>query len=658
MIILKNISLNNFLSHKSTDISLKEGDKLLLDGVSGSGKSSIIEALLWCLFGRGRVDNRSLVRRGAKEASVAVTLYDTEKKISYQIIRTATSTGKHSVGVLSGTDTFDEVGTGGVRDTEAYIVKLLGASYQLFVNSVVFPQDGVESFVSATGIRRKELLLEILKTAAVGEYLDKTKELIHDKEAYVMAEKATMASSIHLIETYDSKLVDLPHLLVREGSLEDQVKKSKGDLVLAEQAKVNIDSIYASVKDDEETLAKLKAKKWTTYSIDYTKELMERAQEDIKDEAGVREKLNAAMAHNNELTAIISDRPALRNYFGDIEAAERRIRQIVDDTLVCPSGDACPYSKLVGPELEMLKKELKRKNEASEQQNIEVINWERKVEAFGPRIDTSKLEALLANAIEARSFLERVEDIQEHEAALVEIDRLEKALANAPTAEGVKEVARSVVKFAEILSDVEKELASTRGQIAYLDTLDAEIKRLTKEVRVSEKEATKLGDELDLLEDLRDALGTNGITAVALDYLLPSLEDKINEVLGMLSDFRVVLTTQKDGAAGSKIEGLFITVVNEKGEKMDFDAYSGGERIRISVAISEALASLSRCGFRIMDEAISALDESMVDNFINVLSKIQGRYSQTISVSHIQSVKDTFENRITVTKVNGVSHTI
>ena len=104
------------------------------------------------------------------------------------------------------------------------------------------------------------------------------------------------------------------------------------------------------------------------------------------------------------------------------------------------------------------------------------------------------------------------------------------------------------------------------------------------------------------------------------------------------------------------MEGLFITVKNAQGEEFDFNSYSGGERVRISVAISEALASLQRVGFRIMDETIQALDENMIENFTTVLGKIQSRYSQLICISHLQPVKDLFEKRILVSKLDGVSH--
>ena len=180
--------------------------------------------------------------------------------------------------------------------------------------------------------------------------------------------------------------------------------------------------------------------------------------------------------------------------------------------------------------------------------------------------------------------------------------------------------------------------------------------KFKKDIKEGESYIKELKDQTSLLKDLREALGVNGITAIALDYMLPALEDKINEILSTLSDFKVTLTTQKNGIFGSSIEGLFILVHSGSCSDLDLNSLSGGEKIKIEVSISEALASLQKCNFRVMDEAITGLDSNMIDNFISVLSKIQDRYSQIINISHIQGIKDIYENKIIIKKIDGISY--
>ncbi len=646
MIILKEIKIRDFLSHEDTTIEFKDGDKLLLDGVSGSGKSSVVEALVWALYGVGRVDNRSLIRKGAPNTLVRVDLQDKGGDF-YTIERTVTSAGKQSV-VIGRGPTFKEIkdiGAGGVRDADAYIVKeILGASYQLFINSVVFPQDNAESFVTAPSFRRKELLLEILKTEAIDEYLKITKEMLTDKgTALALLDGGVQNSEAQILE-YKGRIEEHPAVKARVAELETLVEQAKIKATLANSDAKKAADLHAAVEEAEAKMSRL----MVSVSRHETVGTVEECEEVIKAEDQVRGELRETISHNEHLSSIMSERPALRDYESEISSIDRRIKKLVDETLPCPSGDACPYTKMVGPELELLKKELAKKTEEYEQYQLGIHEWEKKVEVIGPRRDATSLESELAKIDKAH---ETLRDLK----TLAEIAEIEKAIKDAPKKFAVMDLVNKADIALREVNRVETELAERRSRDMYLDTLAADVVVMEAEVADARTSMADLEEEIDLLLELKDALGADGITAVALDYLLPSLEDKINEILEMLSDFRVSLSTQKAGATGGTVEGLFITVKNAQGEEFDFNSYSGGERVRISVAISEALASLQRVGFRIMDETIVALDEDMVENFTSVLTKIQGRYSQTICISHLQPVKDLFDKRLLVTKLDGVS---
>ena len=178
---------------------------------------------------------------------------------------------------------------------------------------------------------------------------------------------------------------------------------------------------------------------------------------------------------------------------------------------------------------------------------------------------------------------------------------------------------------------------------------------LTKNLEIAE-ENDGIKHKQHVLELTKEAFGSKGIKTVAVDFLIPRLEDKINEILSQLSDFRVSIDTQKEKADGSSsTEGLFINIYNDQGETFDFNNYSGGERLKITVAISEALASLQNCGFRIFDELFIGLDEDSIYDFSDVLSRLQVRFGQIMCISHLQTIKDLFYKKINVVKSNGIS---
>ena len=95
MILLKTLQLKDFLSHKATIINFNPEEKLLIDGKSGSGKSSIVEAIVWAFYGKGRADNRALIRRGAKSATVSVQIEN--DGVTYEVVREINKQGKQTL---------------------------------------------------------------------------------------------------------------------------------------------------------------------------------------------------------------------------------------------------------------------------------------------------------------------------------------------------------------------------------------------------------------------------------------------------------------------------------------------------------------------------------------------------------------------------------
>ena len=77
--MIKDIQLKNFIAHKDTKIEFCKGITIFL-GHNGSGKSSIIDAVTFSLFGKHtRKSNKNLVRRGSDHAMAQIALLSTLK---------------------------------------------------------------------------------------------------------------------------------------------------------------------------------------------------------------------------------------------------------------------------------------------------------------------------------------------------------------------------------------------------------------------------------------------------------------------------------------------------------------------------------------------------------------------------------------------------
>jgi DNA repair exonuclease SbcCD ATPase subunit len=218
------------------------------------------------------------------------------------------------------------------------------------------------------------------------------------------------------------------------------------------------------------------------------------------------------------------------------------------------------------------------------------------------------------------------------------------------------DVAEQVENARKIETEQLRMLNNIESSLEYTRKVEATYNKCVAKIAENQKQLYRINEDVEAVSAVKEAFGSKGIKSIVVDYVLPQLEDRINEVLSKMSDFTIRLETQKDNAKGDGfIEGLFVTVTNGQGETFDLANYSGGERNKINAAVSEGLASLQKIGFRILDESITGLDNSTIENFLEVLKGIETRFEQLICISHLQPVKDAFSKHVLVQKVNGTS---
>jgi DNA repair exonuclease SbcCD ATPase subunit len=206
------------------------------------------------------------------------------------------------------------------------------------------------------------------------------------------------------------------------------------------------------------------------------------------------------------------------------------------------------------------------------------------------------------------------------------------------------------------LMDLTAKYHEIKNKLEMANTADQDVKDLTQKRDELLAKSKKDIEEKECLEIAKDAFGSTGIKTVVIDYLIPRLEYRINEILSKMSDFKIRLETQKSKFDGEGMtEGLFINIYNEMGECFSLANYSGGQKLKIHVAISEALATMQKVGFRIFDEIFVGLDESSIEGFNEVMNSLQEKFSQMLCISHLRTIQDSFEERITIIKEGDTS---
>lgn len=142
-----------------------------LSGENGAGKSALLDAITWALWGEARVSDDDLISQGASEMFVDLEFCLGPQRYRVRRARQRGGVGKRG-GQTPGKSQLDlfvhdgerwrPVGEHGVRETQHQINALLRMSYQTFINASFLLQGRADEFTARTPAERKEVLAEIL----------------------------------------------------------------------------------------------------------------------------------------------------------------------------------------------------------------------------------------------------------------------------------------------------------------------------------------------------------------------------------------------------------------------------------------------------------------------------------------------------------------
>ncbi|MYC29940.1 MAG: SMC family ATPase [Chloroflexi bacterium] len=180
------LNLRNFLSYRENVPSLDfTGVHVAcLCGDNGHGKSALLDAITWCLWGkaRGQVQD-DLVSYGADEARVELDFLARDS--CYRAVRSRRrgggrrrqGSGDLQLLVLGEGGTTPQVISGNtVRETQARIEHLVGMDYDTFINSAFLLQGRADEFTNKSPAERKAVLSSILGLEYYDRYQVKARE--------------------------------------------------------------------------------------------------------------------------------------------------------------------------------------------------------------------------------------------------------------------------------------------------------------------------------------------------------------------------------------------------------------------------------------------------------------------------------------------------
>lgn len=655
---IPHVEIENFLAIGEANFSLDGLGLVHISGdnkdetsadSNGSGKSSLGDAISWCLWGstaRGVSGDDIVNVEAGKNARVYVTIEDDNEKWQvrryrkYAKHRNALQLWRHD-----GNDWVNKTkGTNSL--TQAAIERLMGCSEDVFNAAVYNGQEAMPDIPAMTDLQLKRLVeqaagvdvltiaYEIAKerlrerqqvTADAQIALDRAIERRDDAEAGL---KRLQQQHEQWEQEHDAKLKRLKHDTTQAVA---DYEVAKNDLDAEAKAEVErgikeCEDNIAAVNDEREREALLQS------DFDEAKQVLSRA------EAG------EAIAERNTKQA--------NNMLVEANDLLEKTREGKD--AVC---NMCrrPYDG------EHLKK-------AIERAEAKVTAAEAELRAFAEKqVAASKKVKAAHVAVEKAG-----KSLKDHRAAMTDVsaegDRLRNLKRELQVIHATEqEVDRVKQRAIRIGDQYKEEKRATNPFVDLLTEADAELIKRTEAIGDASKARDAARVDEQYAQAVADVYAPAGVRAHRLDEATPYLNERTAHYLGSLADgaIEAFWTTVSENKGKTKLLEKFSVTVEKPGGAPSFKNLSGGEKRKVRLACALALQDLvatratKSIELMVLDEIDDALDAAGLERLMGILEE-KARDRGTVMVISHNDIAAYARRHWRVEKTNGraVVHTL
>lgn len=172
------LTFQNFLSYREATLDFRGLHTACICGANGAGKSSLLEAITWAIWGQSRtVTEDDVIHAGTNDVRVDFEFISNNQ--TYRIIRSR-QRGKSSLlefQVETESGKFRSLTAKGVRATQELIISYLKLDYDTFINSAYLRQGRADEFMLRRPSDRKQILADLLKLDRYEQLADRAKDL-------------------------------------------------------------------------------------------------------------------------------------------------------------------------------------------------------------------------------------------------------------------------------------------------------------------------------------------------------------------------------------------------------------------------------------------------------------------------------------------------
>ena len=677
---LSNFEFDNLFNYgENNSVNFEE-----LNGITGifgknySGKSSIIDAVLWTLFNTTSKNERKNLNvinqhkeycRGKLTIDVGHLTYTVERSAEKYIKRLK---GEETLEAKTDLnfEVCDQV-SGEITSlnglsrihTDANIRKHFGECEDFLISSMA-SQHGALSFIDEGSTRRKEIIAKFLDL-----------EIFEKKFKIAKEDSTDLKGALKRLESrnYDEELeIAASELEEKREELEEhktECEELKAEISqiasTCEQLRNSIDAIPEEIINVVDTKKEIRNKQAQLSSLESDNKQLT---VDLEVNRGLSEKIGEYIGKIN-IDSLYKQQKAtddLRLQKTEDEGRLAELTQQIEDIerksqLLegIPCGTDYPQCKFIR-DANVAVANLPHVEKQQTQKSHSIGALDKKIQSMRPDFVSDQVQKYEKVIEKKTKITNEIADINlSLERNQASIERLSYELRELQDKKNKYEENKEAIEnFEEFTTELDACNSKLEKAEVKYETCQQQILELYKDVGYMEQKVenieTQKQEYLDLQEEYSAydlymrCMHTSGIAYDIIKRKLPVINQEVAKVLANIVDFEIFFED-----SGKKFD---IFIKHPRHEPRPIEMASGAEKTMGAMAIRLALLSVSslpKSDLFILDEPGTALDEENMEGFIRILELIKVYFKNVLLISHLDSLKDCVDMQIVIEKKAG-----
>ncbi len=676
---LKKIILDNIRSYEHQELEFPQGSTLL-SGDIGSGKTSILLAIEFALFGlQPGQRGSSLLRNGKNEAMVKIEFESEGKEI--MIERTLKKAKSISQDYCSITINGEKKEMS-VTELKNKVLELLNYPKEfskkqniLYKFTVYTPQEEMKQIILQDSVTRINTLRHVFG-------IDKYKKILENSSIIASKIREEKRLKEGITETLEQ---DKLNLVSKEDELESKhynLSSVEKELFYKKENRKKIqDEKNEIFKKTEEKNRFMQEIEKTKLIVSNKKDLILSNQKSLENLTNQIKELEDLRFDNSQITETITQIESSKkqrakfseenlgvnseiNSLDYKNEENRKIEQKFSNLEICPTclqNVDSLYRANVLNQIHSNISENNRKLEDFEEKRKQIEQEIKKIDA-----EISVKEKILSD-LNILKF--RVEGIDEKQIRIQEIEKMNILLENDMNLldNHLKNLENSVLeleKFDKIFETKQKELDEALKEEKLAEIKVAELKKeiemfskQIEELREKTIRAEQIKKQMNYLNELENWISKKFVPLISLieKNVMIKLKTEFSE---SFSEWFNMLVSD---SFNIRLSNDFTPIIEQQDYEIDYQYLSGGERTAVALAyrlslnqvINSLLSKIKTRDIVILDEPTDGFSDQQIDKMREVFGQLNVK--QLIIVSHEPKIESFVENVIRFKKENGVS---